>query len=191
MSTLFKNHIRKFVEIGDEELAEILTFFQPVTLRKKENLLTEGQVCKTNYFVLQGCLRKFFINDKGTEQTTEFAIENWWMTDTLSFVQQTPSGFFIQAVEPAEILTIDYTSQEKLFERHPLMERYFRVVYQRAYAATQMRIKFLYDYSKEEYYHFFRERHPEFVQRVPQYLLASFLGLTPEYLSEIRNKQRS
>ena len=71
------------------------------------------------------------------------------------------------------------------------MERYFRFIYQRAYAAAQLRIKYLFDYSKEEFYHSFKSKHPEFVQRIPQYLLASFLGFTPEYLSELRKKNRS
>jgi CRP-like cAMP-binding protein len=86
---------------------------------------------------------------------------------------------------------IDYTSQEKMLTRFPNMERYFRFIYQRAYASSQMRMKYLYSLSKEQFYLHFIESHPEFAQRVPQYLLASYLGLTPEYLSEIRNKRRS
>jgi CRP-like cAMP-binding protein len=191
MSAIFKQHIGKFVELNEAEFSEIFSYFETADIRKKANLLTEGQLCKSNYFVLKGCLRKFFINNKGVEQTTEFAIENWWMTDNFAFEHQLKSEFYIQAVEPATILVIDHNSQEKLLEKHPKMERYFRFVYQRAYAASQMRIKFLYDYSKEAYFHFFNSKHPEFVQRVPQYLLASFLGFTPEYLSEIRKKNRS
>jgi CRP-like cAMP-binding protein len=188
MPEAFKAHINKFTKVSDEEFEAILSYFQFKTLSKKENLLEAGQVCKSNVFVLNGILRKFFINDKGTEQTTEFAIENWWMTETFSFINQSATEFYIQAVENTELLYIDKTAYEKLLEKHPVMETYFRCVYQKAYAAVQMRIKFLYDFSREELYYHFLKVQPEFLQRVPQYLIASYLNFTPEYLSEIRKK---
>ena len=191
MSEIFKNHIEKFTEINDEEFSEILAFFQTQQVRKKENLLVEGNVCKYHYFVLRGCLRKFFVNEKGIEQTTEFAIENWWITDNIAYERRLPTAFYIQAVENSEILRIDSYSQEKLLIKFPKMERYFRFIYQRAYAASQMRVKYLYELSKEAFFHHLNEKYPEFVQRIPQYLIASFLGFTPEYLSEIRKKSRS
>lgn len=191
MSEIFKIHLEKFIDITEKEFSEIIPFFQIENIKKKENLLVEGQICKANYFVLSGCLRKFFINQKGIEQTTEFAIENWWITDNIAFENRLPTTFYIQAVENSKILTIDNNSQEKLLIAHPKMERYFRFIYQRAYAASQMRIKYLYDFSKEDFYHHLNKNHPEFVQRIPQYLIASFLGFTPEYLSEIRSKLRS
>ena len=191
MTKIFKNHLQKFVDISDSEFIDILAFFQVAKVRKKENLLIEGQICKSHYFVLNGCLRKFFVNEKGIEQTTEFAIENWWITDNIAFENKLVSEFYIQAVENSEILIIDHHSQEKLLAEFPKMERYFRFIYQRAYAASQMRIKYLYSFSKEEFYHHLNSKYPAFVQRIPQYLIASFLGFTPEYLSEIRNKKRS
>ena len=191
MAEIFKAHLKKFIEIDENEFAAILTFFQTVAVRKKENLLTEGQICTSHYFVLNGCLRKFFINKKGVEHTTEFAIENWWITDTIAYEHQKPTEFYIQAVEHSDILVIDHYQQEELLCQFPKMERYFRFVYQRSYAAAQMRIKFLYDFSREELYHHFNNQYPEFIQRIPQYLIASFLGFTPEYLSEIRSKYRS
>lgn len=191
MTERFKQHLDKFITITEAEFLQILPFFQVIELNKKVNLLEAGQICRSNYFVLQGCLRKFFINEKGTEVTTEFAIENWWITDNMAYEHQQQSEFYIQAVEPSQILFIDHDSQEKLLTQNPIMERYFRFIYQRAFAAAQRRIKFMYDYSKEDYYFFFQSKYPEFVQRIPQYLLASFLGLTPEYLSEIRKHKRS
>ena len=130
----------------------------------------------------------FFVNEKGIEQTTQFAIENWWITDYAAFQQQQPSGFYLQAVEKTEVATITLESQERLLKQYPQMESYFRIIYQRANAAAQLRIKYLYDFSREELYHHFNNKYPEFTQRIPQYLLASFLGFTPEYLSEIRKK---
>ena len=191
MYDLLKKHLDKFIHISDTEFLEVQSFFKLTTIKKKENLLTEGQICKSHYFVAEGCLRKFFINAKGVEQTTEFAIENWWMTDNISYEHRLPSEFYIQAVEQSVVLSIDPDSQEQLLREFPKMERYFRFVYQRAYAASQMRIKFLYDFTKEEFYDHLVKKHPEFVQRIPQYLIASFLGFTPEYLSELRNKKRS
>jgi CRP-like cAMP-binding protein len=191
MTDLFKKHIEKFIVINEEEFSEVLSFFQVEQVQKKQNLMMEGQVCKYHYFVLKGCLRKFFVNEKGIEQTTEFAIENWWLTDNKAFEQRLPTEFFIQAVEPSEVLRIDNLSQEQLLQAFPKMERYFRFIYQRAFAASQMRIKYLYGLSKEAFYHHLNEQHPEFVQRMPQYLIASYLGFTPEYLSEIRKKLSS
>lgn len=191
MQELFRKHIEKFTDINEAEFSAIADFFKLVPVKKKENLLIEGQICKYHYFVLEGCLRKFFINTKGVEQTTEFAIENWWITDNIAFENKLPTEFYIQAVENSTVLIIDNTSQEKLLKEFPKMERYFRYIYQRAYAASQMRIKFLYSFTKEEFYDHLNEKHPEFVQRIPQYLIASFLGFTPEYLSELRAKKRS
>ena len=157
-------------------------------VKKKAYLVTEGQICRSNYFVEQGCLRMYYINDKGNEQITQFALENWWLSDYMSFSMQSKAQFYIQAVENSEIIAISYDSQEELFEKLPQLERYFRMMMQRAYAASQMRFKYFYDYSKEENYRQFVALFPEFVQRIPQYMLASYLGLTPEYLSELRKK---
>lgn len=191
MSEIFKAHLKKFIEVDEVEFAAILAFFQVQKVRKKENLMREGEICKSHFFVLEGCLRKFFVNQKGIEHTTEFAIETWWLTDNLAYEQRIPTAFYIQAVENSEVLVIDGKQQEKLLIEFPKMERYFRFVYQRAYAASQLKFKFLHDFSKEEFYHHLCQTQPAFVQRMPQYLIASFLGFTPEYLSEIRNKKRS
>lgn len=188
MSQIFRNHLEKFIKISDIDFQEILSYFEVKNFAKKENLLEEGQVCKYNYFVLNGLLRKFFINEKGTEQTTDFALESWWMTDNFSFEHKTPADFSIQTVEKCEVLVISNDSQEKLLEQFPVMEKYFRIVYQRAFAANQRRVKYIFSYSKEEFYLNLLRKYPEFVQRVPQYLIASFLGFTPEYLSELRKK---
>jgi len=187
----FKKHLDKFIKISDDEFVDITNYFELQKLKKKENLMTEGQVCKANYFVLDGILRKFFINEKGVQQITEFAIENWWMTDTFSYINQTATEFYIQAVHPTEVLVIRQQAYDELLEKHPVLEKYFRMVYQKAYAAAQMRIKFLYEYSREELYRQFLKNQPAFLQRVPQYLVASYLGFTPEYLSEIRKKNFS
>jgi CRP-like cAMP-binding protein len=188
MANSLQTHITKFISLTDEDFHDLLSYCQTIKLKKKQNLLEAGKICRSNYFVLNGCLRMFFINNKAVEQTTHFALENWWVADYQSFSTQTASTFYIQAIESTEVLAIDYSSQEKMLAQFPQMERYFRLIHQRAHAASQFRVKGLYELSGEERYHQFIERYPEFVQRIPQYLLASFLGLTPEYLSEIRRK---
>ncbi len=191
MFTSLKQHIKKYISFNDEDFSNIFDFFQHIPLKKKENLLLEGKICHANYFVVQGCLRLFFINEKGVEQTIQFAIENWWLSDYTSFEKQQPATFYLQAVEKSNVLALTYNKQEEMLQQFPQMERYFRLMHQRANAAAQFRIKGLYNLSGEERYHQFYKRYPEFVQRVPQYLLASFLGFTPEYLSEIRSKKLS
>ena len=133
----------------------------------------------------------FFINEKGVEQTVQFALENWWLSDYTSFTAQKPSDFYIQAVEKSQIISLDYQAQEKMLQEFPVMERYFRLIHQRVHAASQYRLKALFSQTREEIYREFVKQYPEFIQRIPQYLLASFLGFTPEYLSELRAKKLS
>jgi len=190
-SEIFKKHIGKFTTLSDADFEEVLGFFTVHEVAKKETLMEEGQLCRYHYFVLEGMLRQFFVNEKGTEQTTEFALETWWLTDNIAYEHQLASSFSIQAVERSRILRISRENQEQLLQQFPQMERYFRFVYQRAYAAAQMRVKYLFSRSKEDFYRDMVRKYPEFVQRVPQYLIASFLGFTPEYLSEIRKKDVS
>ena len=184
----FLTHLKKYISLNEEETALLLSGVKPITIKKKEFLIKEGQVCKGNYFVEQGLLRMFFINDKGVEQTTQFALENWWMADYMSLTKQTGSHFYIQAVETSTIIAIEHSKQDQLLAQLPQLERYFRLMMQRAYAAAQMRVKYFHVYSKEENYRHFVRLFPGFVQRIPQYMLASYLGLTPEYVSELRKK---
>ncbi|MFS8617224.1 MAG: Crp/Fnr family transcriptional regulator [Solitalea sp.] len=185
------DHIRRYVESLRDDEEEVLGFFQFRTFRKKENLINQGTRCRFHYFVLQGCLRMFFIDGKGVEQTVQFAIEDWWITDYAAFEQQAQTEFTVQAMEESAVMQIDRQRQEKLFSRFPQLERYFRLIYQRAYAASQLRTKYLYDFSREQFYYHFRDHFPEFTRRIPQQILASYLNMTPEYLSEIKKRSRS
>lgn len=180
----FIQHIQRYISLDEQNIQLVMDQVKTIPVKKKDFLLKEGQVCKSNLFVEKGCLRMFFINEKGAEQTTQFAIENWWLTDNMSLLYQKPSGFFIQAIEHSVVVAIDNTLVKKI----PQLETYFRIMFQRAYAAAQMRIKFHYSYSREELYKNFIAAYPEFAQRIPQYMLASYLGFTAEYLSELRKK---
>jgi hypothetical protein len=130
----------------------------------------------------------FFNTGKGTEQTVQFAIENWWITDYFSFFDGVKSPYSIQAIGATDVLIISITGYSRLLNEAPSLERYFRIMAQRAMAASQFRLKLIFELSKKDMFLHFNSLFPEFVQRVPQYMLASFLGLTPEYLSEIRKK---
>ncbi|WP_036385556.1 Crp/Fnr family transcriptional regulator [Muricauda sp. MAR_2010_75] len=191
MSEQFFAHINKFIPVSHEDFQAIITFFEFQNVFKKQLLLEAGNSCTHNYFVLNGCLHMYFTNEKGVERTVQFAIDNWWMTDGLAYLNQTRTDFTIQAVEDTKLLSITFEKQEQLLKEFPQMERYFRIMYQIGYGASLRKMKHMFDFSKEEIYFHFTEHFPEFAQRVPQYLIASFLGLTPEYVSEIRAKKRS
>ncbi|GAB3835700.1 Crp/Fnr family transcriptional regulator [Hymenobacter jeollabukensis] len=191
MMELLRAHLARFIELPEADWESIQGFFELLDVGKKANLLVQGELCQAHYFVAQGCLRLYFVNDKGTEQTTQFALEGWWLTDYAAFGTSAPATFGIQAVEKSTVLAISFAGQEQLLHEFPRLERYFRLIHQRAHAASQFRIKGLYSLSGEERYWQFHQRQPAFVQRVPQYLLASYLGITPEYLSEIRGRRHS
>lgn len=185
----FVTHLKKYISLNDDEVELLLSGVKPLVVNKKDFLSKEGQICKANYFVEKGLLRMFFINNKGIEQTTQFALENWWIADYMSLSKQSSSHFYIQAVEASTIVAIEHHKQDELLKQIPQLERYFMLMMQRAYAAAQMRVKYFHIYSKEENYRFFVSLFPDFVRRIPQYMLASYLGLTPEYVSELRKKQ--
>lgn len=182
-------HIGKYVELNDSEIPLLEKKVRVVNLKKNEYLLKEGQVCKSLYFVEKGCLRMFFVHKKATEQVTQFAIENWWLSDYFSFTDRIPTDYCIQSIEKSEILAIDNTVFETLLKEIPPLEKYFRIIMQKAVIASQHRAKLQYQMSKEEFYQHFVTSFPEFNQRVPQYMIASYLGLTPEYVSELRKKR--
>ncbi len=190
MKELLK-HLRAYILISEEEFEQIEKYFEYLEVKKKENLNSFKNISNYNFFVVQGCLNMYFINDRGENQSVQFAIENWWISDLLSLYRNKKSVFYIQAIEDCKVLSISKNNQEKLLANFPKIERYFRIIYQIAYGASLYRIKFLYQASKADRYFHFIKHQPEFAQRVPQYLIASFLGLTPEYVSEIRAKKIS
>jgi len=189
MYPILIKHIRRFVELSENESLMLYKYFKAHDLKRKDYLLKEGQVCKALYFVEKGCLRMYFHNNKTTEQITQFALDGWWISDYFSFMDNKPSEYYIQAIEKSEVLSIDVSSFNDLLSKIPQLERYFLITMQRAVAASQLRIKYMFELSKEEFYNHFITSFPEFVQRVPQYMIASYLGLTPEYVSELRKKK--
>lgn len=183
------NHINRFSAIGVDGKKILGKHIRFIEVKSKEHLLKVGQVCTANHFVVKGCFRMYSYTDKGTEQIIQFGIENWWITDYTSLESKQPSLFNIQALERGIVGVLDRREQDELFIQLPGLERYFRYVLQRAYAATLMRVHFIFSESGEQRYRNFNSSFPEFVQRIPQYMLASYLGFTPEFLSKIRSKK--
>jgi CRP-like cAMP-binding protein len=183
------SHIKKFVSLSIDEEQLLCDKLEPKILKKKEFLLRPGKLCPGNYFVVKGCLRLYFVNDKLTEQIIQFAIENWWMADHDSLSNKQPSQCYIQAVEPCELLLLTEKNRVLLFEQIPKLESYFGIIMQKAFVAAQRRIGFIFNQTEEERYRHFAKLFPEFIQRVPQYMLASYLGFTPQFLSRIRAKK--
>jgi len=181
-------HIRKHVSLSESEVVVFNKYVEKHQFKKKEFILQERKVCKQLYFVEKGCLRMYFINKKGVEQITQFALDGWWISDYQSFLNKTPSDYYIQTIEESVIISIDNQNLDKLLIELPHLEKYFRLIMQKAIAGAQHRSKLLYEMSKEEFYIHFSSCFPEFMSRVPLYMIASYLGLTPEYLSELRKK---
>lgn len=130
----------------------------------------------------------YFINSKGVEQITQFALDGWWISDYQSLLNNAPSDYNIQTIEESSVVSISKQNLDQLLLKVPRMEKYFRLIFTKAVANAQYRSKLMYEMSKEEFYIHFSTSFPDFMQRVPQYMIASYLGLTPEYLSELRKK---
>ncbi|GGH31297.1 Crp/Fnr family transcriptional regulator [Dyadobacter endophyticus] len=184
-------HIARYSSVKPGQLDAIGGFFVRRSFEKKELLLEEGQRCHEKFFIVKGCVHLLYLRQNGVEQTIDFALENWWTTDFMAFQDGGTAQFSIRAIEATEVLAISAAQQRELLSAFPELNEYFHLVFQRAYAASQMRVRKMYDLSKEDLYRDFSKKYPAFLQRVPQYLMASFLGFTPEYLSEIRKKYLS
>lgn len=180
------DHIEKFVALEPSDIDKLESCLEISKIKRKDHVLQEGQICNTMYFIVKGCMRQYIINPKGTEQTLQFGIENWWITDYLSLHNHTPSHFYIQSVENTEVIAIDKQLMDSILAEIPKLEKYFRIVAQKAFGAAQMRIKFLFTMSAEERFNHFKNQQPDFVKRVPQYMLASYLDFSAEFMSKIR-----
>ena len=191
MDTALFQHINKFVAVTEKEFEEIILYFTQNNVEKKAHLMRIGDRLLHEYFVLSGCLQMYFVDNEGTEHTIQFAINGWWLADYLALQKKKSTEFCIQAVENSALLSISRAKRDELFCAFPKMESYFRAVYQIAYGTYQTRMKYILSYSKEEIYFKFKDSFPEFVNSVPQYLIASYLGLSPEYVSKLRRKHIS
>lgn len=159
----------------------------PRRLRKHELLLREGDVCRAITFVLSGCLRSFY-SVSGVENTTQFFCENAWYTDYPSFLTGQPTRENAQALEACEVVQLSRLDLEQLYRQHPVFERLSRILAENAFVCLEVRNTMLTNQTPEDRYRQLAHDRPELLQRVPQYHIASFLGIQPETLSRIRKR---
>jgi CRP-like cAMP-binding protein len=181
-------HVSKLVPLTDEEFPVCTSLILPKRLRKGAYLVQGGEVSKYVAFVTSGLLRSYGIDKKGGERIVQFGLEGWWITDLYSFLTGKPGTQYIDAMEDSDVLLVDSATYEKLCTTVPKFERYFRILLQNNYIATHRRLLSAISLSAEERYLQMLEEYPTIVQRVAQRHIASYLGITPEALSRIRNR---
>ncbi|MBI2275143.1 MAG: Crp/Fnr family transcriptional regulator [Bacteroidetes bacterium] len=186
---LLISHFRKTVSLNEMEIAEILPRLDIVSVDKKKFLLQPGQVSRHMRFVASGCMRSFYVDENNQEHTLQLGIENWWINDLYSYLSQQPSRMFLQAVENTVLIQISKNNLEELFRLVPAISDFFRIKIQAAYVALQERTIENMSVDAYERYTRFRSDYRDIEQRVPQYIIASYLGVTPEFLSHLRKKQ--
>ncbi len=186
-TSLIKN-IKELVPISKKEALLIIDAFKPKKLSKKEFLLFKGDISNHMRFISEGCLRSYHINEEGQEYVLHFGLTNWWVNDLYSYLTKTPARFFIQALKPTNVLQIQRDDLNKLFDEVPAIERFFRIKIEKAYASNLNRtIRSMSETAETRYLNFIKT-HRDIEQNVPQYMLASYLGITPQHLSTIRKK---
>ena len=174
--------------LSDDEFALIREAFTPKKYRRKQYLLQAGEVCKYTAFVISGAFRQYSVDDKGVEHIIHLGIENWWVGDRESFTMLTPSRFNIDAVEDSDVLLITFDKMQELVSNIPAMTKLITKLDQRNFIASQKRIHGSISLTAEERYLELLNHNPVFLQRFPQNMIASYLGITPETLSRIRKK---
>lgn len=188
MYEVFFKKVNEKVMLTREEEDICKTFLVPKKVRKRQYILHEGEICKYSSFVEKGTLRSYTIDDKGHEHIIQFAIEGWWISDMYSFLTGEPSVYNIDVLEDAELLLLSRSSEEEMLQKVPKFERYMRLLVQGAYIAMQRRVVLSLSQTAEEKYTNLTNTYPDIIQRVPQHMIASYLGVTPETLSRIRKQ---
>jgi len=180
--------VEEKISLNEAEKEICKSLFIPKKIRKRQYILQQDDICKNLIFVEKGLLRSYSIDEKGNEHILQFAPEGWWIADLFSFFTGENSAYNIDAIEDSELLLITNPALEQLYERVPKFERYFRILTQNNMVAMQKRLTSELSSSAEEKYLKLISAYPNIVARVPQHMIASFLGLTPETLSRIRKK---
>lgn len=181
------NHIASRVSLSPDEIQDFISYFKVTKVKKRQFIIQPDFVAKYRNYVLEGAFRAYVVADEGEEHTIQFAIEDWWISDYNSYIYQVPASMFVIAIEDSVILQIDFESEQKLKASNPKFETFFRIMAERSFAGMQKRLISNLTKSAEERFTEFEEKYPKIATRVPQYTLASFLGMTTQYLSKLRN----
>jgi CRP-like cAMP-binding protein len=180
--------ISKTISLSDADKACLTENFKVKKLRKKQYFLQEGDIAFHTAYIAKGCLKTFTVDSEGSEHIYQIAIEGWWTTDIYSFLTGESAIYNIEAVEDSELLITDKVGRERIFERVPKFERFMRILIEKNVVANQHRLNSMMMLSAEERYLSFIKKYPQIVQRVPQHMIASYLGIKPETLSRIRKQ---
>jgi CRP-like cAMP-binding protein len=183
----FIENVSKKIKLDPDNLDRLLAAFSMVKVKKKQFVIQPGFVAKQRIYVLKGAFRSYIIDDKGYDHTIQFAIEDWWISDYNSYIYQIPATQFVVALEDSVIMQIDYRREQELKASSHQLETLFRMMAEKSAAFYARRITSNLTQNAEQRYNEFVEKFPKVVQRLPQYALASYLNMTREFLSKIRN----
>lgn len=183
------NYVQNFVSLNDDEVELFASSFEEVKVKKRQFIVQPNFTNKHRSFVIKGAFRSYAITDIGQDHTLQFAIENWWVSDFNSYIYQYPATLFIVALEDSILLQIEYEKEQELKKSNHNFETFFRIMAEKGLAFEHRRILFNLTHDAETRYENFLLNYPNFVQRVPQYALASYLGMSTEFLSRLRNKK--
>jgi len=182
-------HINQQINLNTPDFNTLLRYFKVVHFKKGDRVILPRQTIKHQYFVLKGCLRTFLLDANGKEHTIQFAVENWWVSDYIAYYKNTDAVLTVECIEDCELLKVSQDDIKLLFDKVPTVERFFRLQLENAFVAFQTRILSNLRETAEKRYLMFIRAYPDIEQRVKNYQIASFLGITPESLSRLR-KQR-
>ena len=182
------NYINNYVALTDEEVDLLISKVTYWKYLKGQYIVQQGNICKYECFVISGCTKTFYTDDTGQEHIIMFSIEDWWTSDMGSFITQTPADYNIYCIENTEVIQFSYDDIEDLYREIPKLERFFRQIIEKALVASQKRIVRNFSLTAKDQYLYFREQYPKIEQRIPQYMIASYLGITKEFLSKIKSQ---
>ena len=183
------SHINRNVKLNDEEAQFFVSLLIPVTLRQGEYAEKEGEVSTNFVHVNTGCLMTYYTDKKGNEVVLQFSTSGWWTSDLHSLTTGSPSIYCTRALADSEVFLLPKIRMEELLDRFPVFERYFRIMFQNSLVTHQDRIVQAFSYTAQQRYEAFQQKYPQLEQYVPLKYIASYLGITPEFLSKIRRKR--
>src|SRR5690606_23332446 len=186
--TTINEYVNRCGRFSAADVTVFNSLLKPRTVKKKQLLLREGEVCDFEAYIVKGCLRTYYIDENGSEVILQFSVEDWWVSDIGSFHERKPSLLYIEAMEDSELLTLNPERKETLLRRVPEFERVFRLMIQRHLSALERRLIRTIAKTAEERYLEFLRQYPKIALRVPQHYIAAYLGMTPEFLSKIRRR---